>query len=156
MKIEQILKDKKIPFYKKMMVLERLHKFPSSGMKEIKAIVEGLGREQNPRIDEMGFFGNVWVRKQYYPTAGDYHKGHKHKHDHVSLLAQGSIELHVEGFEPRRFDGPTFFIVKAEHNHHIIALEDETVSYCVYALRDYEGQVDDIYSGDNTPYGVVR
>lgn len=36
------------------------------------------------------------------------------------------------------------------------ALEDDTLYYCVFALRDVDGNVTDIYSGNNSPYGYAQ
>lgn len=108
---------------------------------------------RNAKTDEMGYFGNVWVRKQYYPTKDTVHEGHKHHHDHVTMLATGRVRVEVEGYEPTEFVAPTFFVVKAEHHHKITALEDETVAFCVFALRNSDGTLSDHYNGDNSPYG---
>ena len=104
---------------------------------------------------ELGYFGNVWVRQGYMKKAGDEIRGHKHHFDHVSLLVSGSVEVSVEGHEPKIFKAPTFIVIKKEHHHHIKALEDNTLWYCVFALRDENGEVTDIYSGDNSPYGAA-
>lgn len=107
-------------------------------------------------LNEMGFFGNVWVRSHTYRKAGDSNGGgHYHKFDHVTLLIKGSIRVEVEGEEPTRFMAPTFVIIKKDKKHKVTALEDDTVYYCVFALRDVDGDVTDIYSGDNSPYQAV-
>lgn len=107
-------------------------------------------------LDEMGFYGNVWVRSHTYRKAGDTNNGgHYHKFDHVTLLVKGSIKVEVEGCEMKRFTAPTFVIIDKNKKHNVTALEDDTVYYCVFALRDIDGQVTEIYSGDNTPYDSV-
>ena len=104
-------------------------------------------------LNEMGFYGNVWVRSHTYRKAGDTNGGgHYHRFDHVTLLVKGSIRVEVEGEEPIRFLSPTFVIISKDKKHKITALEDDTVYYCVFALRDINGEVSDIYSGDNSPY----
>jgi hypothetical protein len=108
------------------------------------------------QINEMGYFGNIWVRSHYMKDLGQTNgEGHYHKFDHVSLLVKGSIRLEVEGFKPTRYTAPTFVIIKKEHKHKIIALEDETIYFCVFALRDIDGNITDIYNGNNSPYGIV-
>ena len=101
---------------------------------------------------ELGYFGNIWVRQNYLEKAGDAHAGHKHNFDHVSLLTVGKVRVTVDGFEPKEFTAPTFIVVKKEHRHTFEALEDGTIWYCVFALRDIDGNVTDFYSGDNSPY----
>ena len=104
---------------------------------------------------ELGYFGNIWVRQHYYKKAGDYHEGHKHHFDHVTLVARGSVLCEVEGCEPKEFKAPTFIVIKKDDLHKFTALEDDTVFYCVFALRDIDGNQTDIYSGDNSPYGAA-
>jgi hypothetical protein len=104
-------------------------------------------------IAQMGFFGNIWVRMHHYKKAGDHHNGHKHHFDHVTLVTQGSVLCEVEGHEPKEFKAPTFIVIKKDKKHKFTALEDDTTYFCVYALRDIDGNVTDVYSGDNSPYG---
>ena len=107
-------------------------------------------------LNEMGFFGNVWVRSHTYRKAGDTNAGgHYHRFDHVTLLVKGAIRVEVEGCEPKRFVAPTFVIIEKDKKHKVTALEDDTVYYCVFALRDIDGNVTDIYSGNNDPYHSV-
>lgn len=101
--------------------------------------------------EEHGFVGNVWVRQNLLEKAGDTAGGHLHYHDHVSLLAQGSVEVRVESEPSKTFVAPTFIVIKKEHRHIITALEDNTVFYCVYAMRDIDGNVVDIYQDWNLP-----
>jgi hypothetical protein len=104
---------------------------------------------------ELGYFGNIWVRQNHLPKKGEHFPGHKHKFDHVSLLARGKILVEVEGFKPKEFTAPTFIIIKKDHSHKFTALEDNTLWYCVFALRDENGELTDVYSGDNSPYEGV-
>lgn len=106
-------------------------------------------------MTELGYFGNIWVRQNYLPKAGDSFPGHTHHFDHVSLLASGKVRVTVEGYEPKEFTAPTFIVIKKEHKHDFVALEDGTLWYCVFALRDANGETTDIYSGDNSPYGAA-
>lgn len=99
------------------------------------------------------YVGNVWVKQNHLQRAGDANEGHKHHFDHVSLLAKGKVRVEIAGFEPKEFTAPTFIVIKKEHNHRFVALEDDTLWYCVFALRDVDGEVTDFYSGDNSPYG---
>lgn len=101
---------------------------------------------------ELGYFGNIWVRQNLLEREGDETLGHTHHFDHVSLLATGSVEVSVDGFEPKVFHAPTFIVIKKEYRHKFKALTQNALWYCVFALRDVDGEVTDIYSGDNSPY----
>lgn len=94
---------------------------------------------------ELGFFGNIWVRQNVLSKAGDTFGGHKHHFDHVSLLTKGKVKVKVEGHPEKEFTAPTFIIIKKEHNHEFIALEDDTNWYCVFALRDLDGEVVEVF-----------
>lgn len=107
------------------------------------------------KTHELGYFGNIWVRQNLLKYAGDTVGGHLHHFDHVSLLATGKVIVEVDGFEPKEFSAPTFIVIKKEHKHRFTALEDNTLWYCVFALRDVDGNVTDIYSGNNSPYGAL-
>ncbi len=103
---------------------------------------------------ELGYFGNIWVRQNFLKCQGDKHAGHQHDFDHVSLLVSGKVRVTVDGFPPKEFSAPTFIVIKKEHRHTFEALEDKTLWYCVFALRDINGDVIDFYDGKNTPYGT--
>jgi hypothetical protein len=103
----------------------------------------------------LGYFGNIWVRQNTLFKAGDFAQGHKHHFDHVSMLISGKVQVEVDGFEPTEFTAPTFIVIKKELQHKFTALEDNSAWFCVFALRDVDGNVTDIYSGDNSPYGRV-
>lgn len=101
---------------------------------------------------ELGYFGNIWVRQNVLETAGDSHDGHEHKFDHVTLLVSGKVKVEVEGHEPKEFTAPTFIVIRKEHMHKITAVEDGTVYYCVFALRNIDGEVvGDIYGEQHDP-----
>lgn len=104
---------------------------------------------------ELGFFGNIWVRQNVMQKAGDFVPGHKHHFDHVSLLTKGSVEVTVEGYPPKTFTAPTFIVIKKEHEHRLTALEDDTHWYCVFALRDLDGEVIEVYEGKHNPLSAM-
>lgn len=107
------------------------------------------------KSNELGYVGNIWVRQNILEKAGQSNQGHKHKFDHVSLLTSGKVSVDVEGYQPKEFTAPTFIVIKKEHNHKFTALQDGTVWYCVFAMRDIDGNVTDIYGSDNSPYSEV-
>ena len=106
-------------------------------------------------MQDLGFFGNIWVRQHNLPKKGGVIEGHKHHFDHVSLLTSGKVKVEVEGHCPKEFVAPTFIVIKKEHEHKITALEDNTVWYCVFALRDVDGEVIEIYEGKHNPLSAM-
>jgi hypothetical protein len=99
----------------------------------------------------LGYFGNIWVRQNILKNANDICEGHKHNFDHVSLLTKGSVEVEVEGYESKVFKAPTFIVIKKEHMHKFTALENDTHWYCIFALRDLDGEVIEIYGEEHNP-----
>jgi hypothetical protein len=89
---------------------------------------------------ELGYFGNIWVRQNNIEKAGESFPGHKHKFDHVTLLTKGSIEIEVEGHQPKKFVAPTFIIIRKDHKHKVTSLTDDVLYYCVFALRNLDGE----------------
>jgi hypothetical protein len=78
--------------------------------------------------------------------------GHKHKFDHVSLLTKGKVKVEIEGYPPKEFTAPTFIVIRKEPNHKFTSLEDNTVWYCVFALRDMDGEpIDELYGQEHDP-----
>lgn len=105
----------------------------------------------------LGYFGNIWVKSHVLRKKGDTNgangEGHLHDFDHVTLLLKGSVLVEIVGSEPKKFEAPTFIGIRKEKSHRFTALEDNTVYFCVFALRDVDGEVvDEIIDEDNLPY----
>lgn len=100
---------------------------------------------------ELGFFGNIWVRQNVLELAGQSFDGHEHKFDHVTLLVSGKVRVQIKDNQPKEFTAPTFIVIRKEQQHKITALEDKTIYYCVYALRDLDGEVMEIFGEQHDP-----
>jgi len=107
-------------------------------------------------VDEMGYFGNVWIRKLYFPKRETIHDGHTHNHDHVSLLATGSVLVEVEGETPTKFTAPTFIVIHAEKEHKITALQDDTLWFCIFAMKDENMDLVDHFANNNSPIKEIQ
>ena len=88
------------------------------------------------------FSSGVYAKETRIP-AGFVLVQHAHKHDHLSILASGSVELVV--------DGPVCLTIAAEKHHGIKSLTD-VVWYCVHATDcTDENEVDEtLIVSDNT------
>jgi hypothetical protein len=100
---------------------------------------------------ELGYFGNIWVRQNVLELAGEAHEGHEHKFDHVTLLVSGKVSIQIGEEVPKEFTAPTFIVIRKQHNHKITAMADGTVYYCVFALRDIDGEVMEIFGPQHDP-----
>ncbi len=94
---------------------------------------------------------NLWLRQMHFAKAGDANEGHKHNYDHMTLLATGSVAVHVDG-QTTSFKAPYMIFIQAGKSHYIEALENNTVAYCVHALRDKD--TEEILDPDQIPAGV--
>ncbi len=86
-----------------------------------------------------------------FVKAGDANEGHTHNYDHMTLLATGSVAVHVDG-KTTNFVAPQMIFIKAGKSHYIEALEDNTVAYCVHALRDKD--TEEILDPSQIPEGI--
>jgi len=101
---------------------------------------------------QIGCVANLYSRQMHFKKTGDCEHGHTHPFDHLTLLATGSLCVTVNG-KATDFKAPHMIYIKAEHEHELVALEDNTVAYCIHALRNGDG-VDDIIDPAAVPAGV--
>lgn len=102
-------------------------------------------------VTNLACVGNLWLRQMQFVKAGDRNEGHMHNFDHVTLLAVGSVEVDVEGSKSV-FKAPHMIYIIAGKSHFLTALEDNTVAYCVHALRSTDAE--EIMDPSMVPAGV--
>ena len=95
---------------------------------------------------------SVYVRQLTFKKAGDKEVGHSHIFDHQTLVATGSVDVEVNG-DKKTFTAPHIVFIKKDAVHEVTALEDNTVVYCIHALRDGK-DVCDIIDPDSIPFGA--
>lgn len=88
----------------------------------------------SPKIT-LSLVSNIWTRMMHFVNAGDREQGHIHTHDHVTLLAYGKLEVEVDGITTV-FAAPHMIYINKDKKHQLTALEDNTLAYCIHALRD--------------------
>lgn len=89
-----------------------------------------------PHIN-IGCVANLYSRMMWFEKAGDIEVGHTHQFDHLTLLAKGRLKVTVEGVSTE-FTAPHMIYIHKDKVHELEALTDETVAYCIHALRDKE------------------
>lgn len=100
------------------------------------------------------FGGGVYAKETFIP-AGKWLVQHTHKFDHLSVLAQGSIELIVDG-ETSIVHAPACLTIAAGKHHGVKSLTD-VVWYCIHATEcTDEDEVDDVIIADVDPQQVRR
>lgn len=99
----------------------------------------------------LGCVANLFSRMMHFAHAGDTEHGHTHNFDHLTLLAKGKLKVTVDG-KVSEFTAPQMIYIKADKNHELVALEDDTLAYCIHALRTKDGS--DILDPSMIPMGV--
>lgn len=79
--------------------------------------------------------GNVYSKAARIP-AGHILVQHKHKYDHLSILASGTVVVDVDG-ERTEYTGPACLNIRAGIHHGVRALTD-SVWYCIHSVTDAE------------------
>ena len=87
-----------------------------------------------------------------FRSAGDRNEGHVHNFDHITLLTNGSITVDVEG-QTTDFTAPHMIYIAKGKRHFLIAKEDDTIAYCVHALRSGERE-EDVLDPSSIPAGI--
>lgn len=102
--------------------------------------------------------GNIFIRDHVFGRVGDGIPGHRHTFDHTSIVFTGAV--HVRATLPdgtiveRDFRAPAHFLVRADTEHEIRALEPNTQFWCVFSHRDAQGRVTQTDTGwGGTAYG---
>jgi len=100
---------------------------------------------------KIGYVANLYSRMMHFEKAGDIEIGHTHQFDHLTLLAKGKLKVTVEGVSTE-FTAPHMIYIHKDKVHELEALTDETVAYCIHALRDKDNN--EILDPSMIPAGV--
>ena len=101
---------------------------------------------------KIGCVANLYSRMMHFQKAGDTEHTHTHQFDHLTLLANGSVKCVVNDKETV-FKAPHMIYIKKDAEHAFTALEDNTVAYCIHAMRIGE-RIEDIVDPSMIPEGV--
>lgn len=91
--------------------------------------------------------GNIYIRRMDFAEAGCTERGHSHVYDHITFLERGKLGVEVAGRQAT-YEGPTAIKITGGQIHTLVALVDDTVAYCIHALRDKDTE-------DILPFGSV-
>ena len=105
----------------------------------------------NPEV-KLGCVANLFSRMMHFKSVGDVEHGHTHQFDHLTLLASGRLQVTVDG-NVSEFVAPHMIYIKKDKMHELVALEPNTVAYCIHAIR-IGNDVDDIVDPSMVPEGV--
>jgi quercetin dioxygenase-like cupin family protein len=106
---------------------------------------------------KLGCVANVFVRMMHFKEVGDIERGHTHDFDHVTLVANGTIELTVNPDTDQAitvsFTAPQLIFIAKDKVHQLKALQPNTVACCIHGLRD---ENDDILDPSMVPEEVHK
>ena len=88
------------------------------------------------------FGGGVYAKETIIP-ADKWLVQHAHKHDHLSVLAKGSVEFIVDG-ESSKLHAPACLTIQAGKHHGVRSLTD-VIWYCIHATDcTDEDEIDEV------------
>lgn len=94
---------------------------------------------------------NLFAKQLHFINAGDCELGHCHNYNHLTLLASGKLKVKINDNETI-YSAPHMIFIYKDIQHELTALENNTVAYCIHALRDLKS--DDILDPSMIPKGV--
>jgi|KBSMisStaDraftv2_1062788.scaffolds.fasta_scaffold1424112_1 hypothetical protein len=97
--------------------------------------------------------GGIFARPHHFEKKGDKHRGHYHRQDHVTIVGRGGVLCEIENEDPKEVWAPAIIPVPKDKKHNFTALEDNTNYFCVFVLRDKNGEITTIYDGNDDMYG---
>lgn len=131
----QLERGNSLDFYQAMQLLNR-----------------NLSELSRPEIDEMITFGNIHIRRLYFPTASTVHEGHRHDYDHVSYLLKGKVIVETDHNSSKEYSAGAMIVIRKNVYHKIIALEDDTTWLCISTNEDFnERYLDDMFTIEQDP-----
>lgn len=114
----------------------------NDGTIDIEAIKDLAGvtfTNEIPQPDKWEFHGadEIFIKQLYLAKAGYVVPQHAHVYDHTSMLASGKLRVWCEDELLGDFTAPTGIFVKAHKKHMMLALEDNTITYCIHNTHGF-------------------
>jgi quercetin dioxygenase-like cupin family protein len=78
---------------------------------------------------------DIWVRAYTVKKANTIMAQHVHVHDHITLVASGSVEVWQDGEFMGQFDAPSMITILAGKKHAFKATTDNVMLCCLHNLR---------------------
>lgn len=90
-----------------------------------------------PEQVEIHAAGGVYVRQIFIPKKSTVLRQHVHPTDHLTMVARGSVYLSCDN-ALIKYAAPTAIVIEAGKSHSFVALEDETLLFCIHNLLEPE------------------
>jgi len=94
-----------------------------------------------PESAEFSCVDAIFVKQMDLPKKGMVVPQHAHVYDHTTMVAKGSIRVIRDGVDLGVFYAPKPIFIRAKTKHLLIAMEDDTLAYCLHNLS-HSGEVE--------------
>lgn len=101
----------------------------------------------DPNYMEFAEVDGMWIRSYTLEKANTIAAQHIHEHDHITLLASGTVRMWQNGEEVGEYVAPAIITVPAGKKHSFLAVTDNVVLCCLHNLRGTEFDTPQILSG---------
>lgn len=88
-----------------------------------------------PEYVEFAEVDDIWIRAYSIAKAKTIVSQHVHAHDHITLVARGTIEAWRDGESIGEFSAPAIVKIPAGAKHAFKALTDDVSLCCLHNLR---------------------
>ena len=78
----------------------------------------------------------VFIKQMLLAKKGDHISQHSHSYAHTTLIAAGAVRLYRDGIAIGDYVAPTMVNIPAHEMHEFVALEDNTVGYCIHNVAE--------------------
>lgn len=89
---------------------------------------------QQPESVEIKMADGIFVKSYLIHRAGTFIPQHAHKHEHLTMLAAGSIAAWKDGHYLGTFTAPAGIVIEANSKHTFEALVDNCLLYCIHNI----------------------
>jgi quercetin dioxygenase-like cupin family protein len=93
-----------------------------------------LPPEEQPEGVELRMADGIFIKEMRIAKAGTLIPQHSHRYDHTSMVARGAVRVWQGEDELGEFKAPCGLFIKGGEKHLFLALEDETIVYCIHNL----------------------
>lgn len=98
------------------------------------------------------FSDGLYAKQMVFPAGAEI-VGHRHNYSHLSILAQGKVQVTVDGCEPVIYTAPACIEIAAGTHHAIYALHP-SAWFCIHATEATEAdEVDEVLIDRNSEGG---
>jgi hypothetical protein len=103
--------------------------------------LQQLAAESQPYGVEIKIADDIFVKQMVLSQGGTVVPQHSHEHDHLSMLALGSVSVWKDGVFAGEYTAPCGIHIAARVKHTFVSLSDLVIIYCIHNVSR-TGEVD--------------